>query len=196
MQDVIDVLIDNRIPPTWIDHGYTYGLNFINYNIANPTYRELFDTVDNERHARLRAYGEPPAIPEWDGWRYPSNQDIARLYNILDGERQSAEEDFRNIRGWATVGTTGLFEFLDDRRRDEVYGFAQSHPIHLPSFPELGDTPSPPSSTPVDHTTMHRSPAVDHTTALEPGEWDVDMGTGTDASPLVKLNAPSDSPPT
>ena len=38
LQDVIDVLIDNRIPPAWIDHGYTYGLNFINFNIANPTY--------------------------------------------------------------------------------------------------------------------------------------------------------------
>jgi len=51
MQDIIDVLIDNRILPTWIDHGYTYGLNYINFNIANPTYRELLDTIDNERHA-------------------------------------------------------------------------------------------------------------------------------------------------
>jgi hypothetical protein len=69
MQDVIDVLIDNRIPPVWIDHGYTYGLNFINFNIANPTYRELLNMVDNECHARLRVYGAPPAIPEWDGVR-------------------------------------------------------------------------------------------------------------------------------
>ena len=33
IQDVIEVLIDNRIPQAWIDHGYTYGLNFINFNI-------------------------------------------------------------------------------------------------------------------------------------------------------------------
>jgi hypothetical protein len=103
MQDVIDVLLDNRIPPVWIDHGYVYGLNFINFNIANPTYRELLDTMDNERHARLRAYGVPPAIPEWDGWRYPSNADIARLYNILNGEGQTVGDDFRNLCGWAVV---------------------------------------------------------------------------------------------
>jgi len=81
MQDIIDVLIDNRIPPTWIDHGYIYGLNYINFNIANPMYRELLDTIDNEHHARLMAYGTPPAILEWDGWRYPSKQDIACLHH-------------------------------------------------------------------------------------------------------------------
>jgi len=68
IQDIDDVLIDNRIPPAWIDHGYTYGLNFINFNIANPSYRELLDTIDNECHVRLRAYRTPPAILEWDGW--------------------------------------------------------------------------------------------------------------------------------
>jgi len=51
IQDIINVLIDNRIPPAWIDHGYTYGLNFINFNIVNPTYQELLDTIDNEHHA-------------------------------------------------------------------------------------------------------------------------------------------------
>ena len=115
IQDIIDILIDNRIPPTWIDHGYTYGLNFINFNISNPSYCELLDTIDNERHARMRAYGTPPAILEWDKWRYPSNHDIARLYNIFNGEKQPAE-DYRNNRGWAIVGTTGIFEFLDGRR--------------------------------------------------------------------------------
>jgi len=196
LQDVIDVLIDNRIPPAWVDHGYTYGLNFINFNIANPTYRELLDTIDNECHARLRAYGTPPAIPEWDGWRYPSDQDITRLLDILDGEKQTTEEDFRNARGWAIVGTTGLFEYLDDRRRDEVQGFARSHPVHLPSFPELGDNNPSPPFLPVDHTTMPSPSAVDHTTALEPGELDVDMGTGTEVPPLVKLNTSADAPPT
>ena len=195
MQDVIDVLIDNRIPPSWIDHGYTYGLNFINYNIANPTYRELIDTVDNERHARLRAYGIPPAIPEWDGWRYPSEQDIARLHDIFDGEKQPTGEDFRNARGWATVGTTGIFEYLDDRRREEVQGFARSHPVHLPIFPELENThPSQPPSS-VDHTTIPSTSDVDRTTTLELAEDDVDMGMGMGTSPLVNLNTPADAPP-
>jgi hypothetical protein len=195
MQDVIDVLLDNRIPPAWIDHGYVYGLNFINFNIANPMYRELLDTMDNERHARLRAYGVPPAIPEWDGWRYPSNADIARLYNILDGKGQTAGNDFRNLRGWTVVGTTGIFEYLDDRRREEAQGFARSHPIHLPAFPELEDTPHHPSFSSVDHTTIPITSAIDHTTALELGEENMDMGTGTDAPPLTEHTAPTDASP-
>jgi len=92
-------------------------------------------------------------------------------------------EDFRNARGWAMVGTTGLFEYLNDRRRDVVHEFAQEHPVHLPVFPELGDTPPPPPS-----------PSVDHTTALGLGEGDVDMGTGTDSSPIVRLNTFTDTP--
>ena len=177
-----------------IDHGYTYGLNFINFNITNPSYRELLDTIDNECHARLRAYGTPPAILEWDGWQYPSNHDIACLYDILDGKKQTAEEDYRSNRGWAIVGTTGIFEFLDGRHRNEVQEFAWSHPVHLPSFPEIGDAPSPSPSSPVDHMTMPSASTVDHTTVLELGETDVDMGTGTDILPLVKLNTPVDTP--
>jgi len=196
IQDVDDVLIDNCIPPTWIDHGYTYGLNFINFNIANPSYCELLDTIDNERHARLRAYGTPLAIPEWDGWQYPSDQDIACLHDILDGEKLTAGEDFCNNRGWAIVGTTGIFEFLDDRRRNEVQESAQSHPVHLPSFPELGNAFPPPTSSLVDHTTMPSTSAVDHTTVLGLGETDMDMGTGTEFPPLVKLNTPADDLPT
>jgi len=68
VQDVINILIDNRIPPMWIDHGYTYGLNFINYNIANPMYRELLDAVDNEHHVRLREYGGTPSHSRMGGW--------------------------------------------------------------------------------------------------------------------------------
>jgi len=96
IQDVDDVLIDNRILPAWIDHGYTYGLNFINFNIANPSYCELLDMIDNERHARLRAYGTPPAILEWDRWRYPLNHDIA-----------SARHGFVNPRGLPGMGKPG-----------------------------------------------------------------------------------------
>ena len=70
-----------------------------------------------------------------------------------------------------------------------------SHPVHLPSFPELGDAPPSPSFTLVNHMTMLSTSAVDHTTALELGEWDVEMETGMDAPPLVKINAPADAPP-
>ena len=71
-----------------------------------------------------------------------------------------------------------------------------SYPVHLPSFPELGDAPPSPSFTPVDHMTMPSTSAVYHTTALELGEWDVELGTDVDTPPLVKLNTPADAPPT
>ena len=77
-----------------------------------------------------------------------------------------------------------------------VHEFAQEHPIHLPVFPELGDTPPPPPTPSVDHTTIPSASAVDHTTALGLGEGDVDMGTGTDSSPIVKLNDFTDTLPT
>lgn len=195
MQDVIDVLIDNRIPPSWIDHGYTHGLNFINHNITNPTYRGLFDTIDNERHARLRAYGTPPAIHGWDGWRYPSNQDIARLHTIIDGENRAVDEDFRNERGWAVVGTTGLFECLEHRPQDEVQEYARHHPVPLPHFPELGDIYVPHPPPPDVHSSIPSSSAVDHTTVQGLGGGDDDMGMNTDFPPLVRLTAPADAPP-
>ncbi|KAG5348990.1 hypothetical protein C0989_006672 [Termitomyces sp. Mn162] len=48
--DMICVLIHNRIPPDWVDHAYTYGM-------------------------RLAVYGTPPAIPNWDGWQEISKED-------------------------------------------------------------------------------------------------------------------------
>ena len=92
------------------------------------------------------------------------------------------------------MGTTGIFEFLDGRCRDEVQEFARSHPVHLSSFPEIGDAPPPSPSSPVDHTTMPSSSTVDHMTVLGLGETDVDMGMGTDVLLLVKLNTPADTP--
>jgi len=74
-----------------------------------------------------------------------------------------------------------------------VHEFAQEHPIHLPVFPELGDTPPPPPSPSVDHMTTLSASAVDHTTALGLGEGDVDMGMGTDSSPIVRLNTFTDT---
>jgi hypothetical protein len=42
---------------------------------------------------------------------------------------------------------------------------------------------------------MPSTSAVDHTTALELGKQDVEKGTGMNAPPLVKSNAPADALP-
>jgi len=49
MQDVIDVLLDNRIPPEWMDHAYTFGLAYLEaHHSGHPIHRALFDEIDNE----------------------------------------------------------------------------------------------------------------------------------------------------
>jgi hypothetical protein len=76
-QDVINVLLDNCIPPEWIDHAYMYGINLIDAHYTGGTMsRALLEGVDHERLARLRAYGVPPPIEAWDGWRHPSTGDV------------------------------------------------------------------------------------------------------------------------
>ena len=118
-----------------------------------------------------------------------------RLYNVFDGKKQPVAEDFCNTHGWAVVGSTGLFEYLDSRCQDVVQGFAQLHPVHLPAFPELGDAQPSPLFPSVNHMTTLSTSAVDHTTALELGEEDVEMGMGMVTSPLVTLTAPADTQP-
>jgi len=68
-QDIINVLLDNRIPPEWVDHAYMYGVNLINAHYTRGTMsRVLLEGIDHERLARIRAYGIPPPIEAWDGW--------------------------------------------------------------------------------------------------------------------------------
>ena len=76
MQEVIHFFIKNRIPPSWVDHSYTYGLNAINHMATSPMSAPSIAECDNERHAQIQAYGVPPSIPEWDGWRHPTEEDM------------------------------------------------------------------------------------------------------------------------
>ncbi|KAG6873252.1 hypothetical protein C0992_008927 [Termitomyces sp. T32_za158] len=74
--DVLCVLIHNRIPPDWVDHAYTYGVVYLEQQFHQPTMSlDVFRDVDDERLQRLSVYGTPPAIPHWDGWREISEED-------------------------------------------------------------------------------------------------------------------------
>ena len=54
MQDVILALIDNHIPPEWVDHAYPHGIIFLNTHYTGSSLsQDLLDAVDNERIARL-----------------------------------------------------------------------------------------------------------------------------------------------
>jgi len=68
LQDVITVLLDNRIPPSWVDHSHLFGLTYLNAHYSgNGPHQALYDEIDNERLARLHIYGTPPSITKMGG---------------------------------------------------------------------------------------------------------------------------------
>ncbi|KAG6893718.1 hypothetical protein C0992_008926, partial [Termitomyces sp. T32_za158] len=82
--DVICTMLANSIPVEWVDHAYTFGVvyletHFFEANALIDLYRE----IDDERHERLEQYGKPPAIPQWDGWRVPTEGDMICLHALL-----------------------------------------------------------------------------------------------------------------
>jgi hypothetical protein len=139
LQSIFDLMISNRIPPAWVDHGYTYGLNFLNHQYPGSSYVPFFDEIDNERIVRVSAYGVPPAIPEWDGWRHPTDEDMQRIrqLNANRASREAPGFDHRLERGWVRVGEDGLFPYLEDRVQVMAELYRDRHPIHLPSYPTL-----------------------------------------------------------
>jgi len=82
LQTIINHFVYNCIPPSWADHRYTYRINYINYQYSGSPYVTFFDEMDNKRLAQVRAYGVPPAISEWDGWRHPTDEDIQRIRQL------------------------------------------------------------------------------------------------------------------
>ncbi|KAG6894079.1 hypothetical protein C0992_007588 [Termitomyces sp. T32_za158] len=78
--DVLCVLIHNRIPPDWVDHAYTYGVVYLEQQFHQPMMSlDIFRDVNDERLQRLSVYGTPYTIPHWDGWREISEEDRYRL---------------------------------------------------------------------------------------------------------------------
>ena len=144
IQEVIHFFIENGIPPGWVDHSYTYGLNAINHMATSPMSAPSIAECDNERHARIQAYGVPPSIPEWDGWRHPTEEDmgIIRAQHAQRSQKSRPGYDPRLEDGWTRVGESGLFTHLSSRKEYEVQRFRDTHPVDLPSFPAL-DTPAP-----------------------------------------------------
>ena len=161
MQDIINVLLDNRIPPEWMDHAYAFGLAYLEaHHSGHPIHRALFDEIDNERLARIQAHGVPNPIVAWDGWRHPSKGDVIRLHTIMETaeDRPLAPRNRDNVPdfrqgleapAWLLVGQDGLDHYLSSRPIGEARAYATTHHVELLQYPA---TLSPaPSSTIVDH---------------------------------------------
>jgi hypothetical protein len=111
---------------------------------TSPMFAHSIAECDNERHARILAYGVPPPIPEWDGWRHPTEEDmgIIRAQHAQRSSKSRSGYDPRLEVGWTQVGESGLFTHLGSRNESEVQRFRNRHPVSLPSFPAL-DIPAP-----------------------------------------------------
>jgi hypothetical protein len=120
IEDIIQVLIHNCIPTDWVDHAYLYGLQFLDQHYHGSALdRALLDEQDNERLHRLDQYGAPPAIPAWDGWRHPTEDEILRMHIILDTEEQRGVFSL-NARGWLLTGDTPYRRYLSGRSRNDA----------------------------------------------------------------------------
>ncbi len=179
-QDIINVLLDNRISLEWIDHAYMYGVNLIDAHYTGGTMSQtLLDDIDNKRLAHLQVYGVPLPIEEWDGWRHPSKNEVAHLHLIMETEESQLVQ--RNLdtpsyrRGmdapsWTQVGQGGLPHYLASWLARDAQEYAREHPLDLPEYPEL--TQAQPSgdantSPPDDH---DMDTAANADTAQQPEE--------------------------
>lgn len=157
VRDVLDVLLNNRIPPEWVDHAYSFGVLALNHLYTGaPLMRDLVDPIDNERLVRLHIYGEPPAIAAWDGWRHPTRDEVQILHDIMDFEdyrmSQRAPSDVPlpiravDLPNWLLVGQTGVVEYLTERPQAVASQYATRHPVALPFFTELDAQSTAPAS--------------------------------------------------
>jgi hypothetical protein len=89
MDDVSATLLVNSIPISWIDHSYTFGLHYLNHHLdGSPGSLTQFEEVDDSCLIQLAVWGIPLAIPEWDGWRIPNDEDLHQLRAIMAQEEE------------------------------------------------------------------------------------------------------------
>ncbi|XP_006459863.1 hypothetical protein AGABI2DRAFT_116823 [Agaricus bisporus var. bisporus H97] len=119
--EVLRCLIDNRIPPEWIDHSYLYGLHFMGNNFADSSMHfDYYRSINEMRLTSLARHGIPKAIPEWDGWRYPSIDDHLHLMRIIDRETESGF-DYGASGMWSLIGESPFFTRLIDAPKEHRY---------------------------------------------------------------------------
>jgi hypothetical protein len=100
-EDIINCLLDNRIPVEWITHAYPYGVQYLRQHLASndrfhDQYRSMEDTRRDLRH-------EPEAYPPFDGWYHPSPSDLVRLRYLMNREEQQGRFS-RHSRWWTRIG--------------------------------------------------------------------------------------------
>ncbi|RDB19215.1 hypothetical protein Hypma_013741 [Hypsizygus marmoreus] len=119
VREVTAVLIANRVPVEWIDHAYTFGVAYLNYHyFPQNAHAEFFDSVDDECLRRLRHFGVPPAISNWDGWYVPTPDDLIRLSILLDLEDKKGQSSVR--MDWYLIGALPMVDYLGNRPHEAM----------------------------------------------------------------------------
>jgi hypothetical protein len=117
ISDVIQVLLDNRIPVPWIDHAYAYGLHYLDHHHDGQSpFNGHFDDVDDDRITRLETFRVPPIIPEWDGWWTPSGDDLVHIHALHLREEKDDCYCQDNCYDWLQVGEDPYFPDLHNHR--------------------------------------------------------------------------------
>ncbi len=194
VDNVICALLFNRIPPSWVDHAYLYGLHLMAQSHTGSSCNEdLFRQYDEDHLRRLSEFGVPPPIPEWDGWRYPTSNDYQRLLLLTQLEDEAnTEESFFDGR-WLLVGESPFFTHLHDSPRRSRQFIAQGSASSnvAPVLTDPASTADPVDTTvPSDHhaTTLSNPPPPD----VEPQTMDEapDFTTGG-AEPALPVESSS-----
>jgi hypothetical protein len=78
LKTVLDHILLNCVPPSWIDHSYTFRLHLLNHVsfMVLGYYHQLYVETNQSRLQWLALHGVPPSIPEWGGWWVPQEDDL------------------------------------------------------------------------------------------------------------------------
>ncbi|KAF8876642.1 hypothetical protein BD779DRAFT_1677675 [Infundibulicybe gibba] len=102
--DIIRLLIENRIPPAWIDHAYTFGIYYLDHQIWNTLNKEAYIEADDERLCHLAEHGLPPPIRAWDGWYIPTEEDKIQIRYLIRDKVKNKNIKCLESNEWLFIG--------------------------------------------------------------------------------------------
>ncbi|EKM77841.1 hypothetical protein AGABI1DRAFT_130112 [Agaricus bisporus var. burnettii JB137-S8] len=175
---VATILIDNKIPPSWVDHAYPFGLRVLDQLVKTSQMpHATLVSVDDDRRRRLRSTGVPPAIVAWDGWRPPSPGDHLRLSVAFERVYMTGGNYPTTSIEWIKVGDDVNYPELRHRALLDTLGYESENP----QFTEDNNLP--------DHRTQpdRRDPVHDEATHTENHRtFDPSRPRGRSASPIIR----------
>ncbi|KAF9456837.1 hypothetical protein BDZ94DRAFT_1241248, partial [Collybia nuda] len=108
LETVFEMMIRNRIPPSWVDHAYVWGMTYVNQLRAAGSLNDtLLNVTEVDCQRRLAIHGVPPPIDQWDGWYYPTAHDLTRIHAFLKTEANKNVMSL-NHSDWLWIGESPL----------------------------------------------------------------------------------------